>query len=81
MQMPRSNMYNNPPEIVGRKRLHYIIVQVSKHRYVVAEYEGQTGISADYQPLSYITISERMKYWDAVDEAKRLTLLRMEKVE
>lgn len=48
--------------------LHYITVQVSKHRHVVAEFRGKT-----MDTLGFKVVSDPMRLLDAIDLAKELT--------
>jgi hypothetical protein len=70
---PRANIYSCPPdEGCAQERLHYIVVQVSRYRHVVAEYDGRTnGV------LSFFPVSDPMRYIDAVDRANELTATRL----
>lgn len=76
VQNPRKNIYSVPVSNVEENGLHYVVVQVSARRYVVAEY------SQYYQnTLGFVIVTDPMNYQDAHNTAQRLKFERLHKNE
>lgn len=64
---PRSVCYSSPRDM-PENRMHYIVVRVSKNRYMVAEWSSHTMNVATFD-----TVSEPLRYVDAINRANELT--------
>jgi hypothetical protein len=75
------HIYIDPPETITKSQVYFVVVQVSKHRYVVAKYDGksQAGME-DQKPLTFEIISIPMKWDDAQQLAARLQHIRHEDI-
>lgn len=66
IQTPSENIYIRPKDF-KEEDLHYAIVQVSKYRYVVLEYQGSLSNIIDWK-----IVSKPMSHLNAIDLAKSL---------
>lgn len=70
VETPSSDIYQVPRDFSANK-MHYGVVQVSKHRHVVVQYSGTTS-APEYLPC-FVIVSEPLKFSEACDLAKELT--------
>lgn len=71
---PRNNIYTQPRNY-SANCMHYAIIQVSKFRYVVAEYSG-SSLTENKLP-EFITVTEPLSYPEAKTVADKLTNARL----
>jgi hypothetical protein len=74
-------VYVVPPDTITKFQVYFVVVQVSKHRHVVAKYDGksQAGME-DQKPLTFDIISIPMKWDEAQQLAARLQHIRHEDI-
>jgi hypothetical protein len=71
METPKSNMYPTPRDLPAHQ-LHYIVVQVSDRRHVVAEYFSGTGVP------EFVAVTKPMPFAHAVALAQQFARDRFE---